>query len=117
MVFKWLRDLAARVGKPRKAKTWKQLNGRAVQLYHECQYSQAVSLTEEALTLARQIWGEEHPNIATSLNNLAYLYNSQGRYAEALPLYQQALEMHTRLFAGDHRYVATNLNKIGRAHV
>jgi len=112
MVFKWLRDLAARVGKPRKAKTWKQLNGRAVQLYHECQYSQAVSLTEEALTLARQIWGEEHPNIATSLNNLAYLYNSQGRYAEALPLYQQALEMRKRLFAGDHPDVATSLNNL-----
>ena len=77
MVFKWLRHLAARVGKPRKAKTWKQLSGRVVQLYHESQYAQAVSLAEEALTLARQLWGEEHPNIATSLNILALFYKSQ----------------------------------------
>ncbi len=112
MVFKWLRDLAARVGKPRKAKTWKQLNGRAVQLYHEGQYAQAVSLAEQALTLARQLWGEEHPNIATSLNNLAYLYESQGRYTEALPLFEQALEMRQRLFAGDHPDVASSLNNL-----
>ncbi|WZI66586.1 MAG: tetratricopeptide repeat protein [Gloeotrichia echinulata IR180] len=35
--------------------------------------------------------GDEHPDVATSLNNLAYLYDSQGRYREAEPFYLQAL--------------------------
>jgi tetratricopeptide (TPR) repeat protein len=108
----WLRgfalQMAEAIGKP----AWEQLNQSVVQLYHECQYSQATTLAEEALTLARQIWGEEHPNVATSLNNLAYLYESQGRYAEAQPLLEQALEMRKRLFVGDHPNVASSLNNL-----
>ncbi len=112
MVFKWLRDLAARVGNSRKAKTWKQLNGRAVQLYHEGQYAQAVSLAEEVLALSRQVWGEEHPHVATSLNNLAILYKLQGRLAEVEPLCQEALAMRQRLFSGDHPDVAQSLDSL-----
>ncbi|MBW4544732.1 MAG: CHAT domain-containing protein [Symplocastrum torsivum CPER-KK1] len=112
MVFKWLRDLAAPVRKFTKAKNLKQLSRRAVQLYHEGQYGQAISLAEEALELARQVWGEEHPNIATSLNNLAVLYKLQGRLAGAEPLYQEALAMRQRLFPGDHPDVAKSLNNL-----
>ena len=35
--------------------------------------------------------GDEHPDVATSLNNLAALYKSQGRYIDAEPLYKDAL--------------------------
>ena len=34
-----------------------------------------------------------HPDVATSLNNLAGLYRSQGKYADAEPLYQRALNI------------------------
>ena len=108
----WLRGFALQLAEAIGEPAWKQLNQSAVQLYHAGQYAQAVSLAEDALVLARQIWGEEHPNIATSLNNLALLYQSQGRYAEALPLYEQALEMRKRLFAGDHPDVATSVNNL-----
>ncbi|WP_229453778.1 tetratricopeptide repeat protein [Nostoc sp. CHAB 5715] len=37
--------------------------------------------------------GDEHPSVATSLNNLASLYFSQGRYSEAEPLLIQALAL------------------------
>jgi tetratricopeptide (TPR) repeat protein len=49
---------------------------------------------------------------ASSLNNLAGLYNSQGRYSEAEPRYLEALEMRKRLFTGDHPDVATSLNNL-----
>ncbi len=32
-----------------------------------------------------------HPDVATSLSNLAGLHHAQGRYAEAQPLYERAL--------------------------
>ncbi len=112
MVFKRLRDLAAQVRKFTKVKNLKQLSRRVVQLYHEGQYRQAVSLAEEALELARQIWDEEHPNVATSLNNLAALYKSQGNLAEAEPLYQEALAMRQCLFPGDHPDMAQSLNNL-----
>jgi tetratricopeptide (TPR) repeat protein len=50
--------------------------------------------------------------LATSLNNLALLYNNQGKYSEAEPLYLDALEMRKRLFTGDHPDVATSLNNL-----
>lgn len=33
--------------------------------------------------------GDEHPDVAQSLNNLALLYDNQGRYGDAEPLYLQ----------------------------
>jgi Tetratricopeptide repeat len=41
--------------------------------------------------VAKKRLGEEHPDVAQSLNNLALLYNSQGRYSQAEPLLIQAL--------------------------
>ncbi|BAZ70472.1 putative kinesin light chain [Fischerella sp. NIES-4106] len=43
----------------------------------------------------------DHRNVATSLNNLAELYRSQGGYSEAEPLYIDALAMTKRLFVGE----------------
>ena len=39
---------------------------------------------------------------ATSFNNLARLYKSQGRYEQAEPLYIQALELFRKLLGEDH---------------
>ncbi|HBB30385.1 MAG TPA: kinesin, partial [Cyanobacteria bacterium UBA9273] len=50
--------------------------------------------------------------VATSLNNLAELYSSQGRYSEAEPLFRQALEMYKRLLGENHPHVATSLNNL-----
>ena len=38
-----------------------------------------------------QVLGPDHPDTASSLHNLAAIYDSQGRYAEAEPLYRRAL--------------------------
>ncbi|MGB3694773.1 MAG: tetratricopeptide repeat protein [Spirulinaceae cyanobacterium] len=56
--------------------------------------------------------GEEHPHVASSLNNLAGLHESQGRYTEAEPLYKQALELRKRLLGEEHPDVATSLNNL-----
>lgn len=37
--------------------------------------------------------GADHPDVAATLNNLAFLYYSQAQYGKAEPLYKQALEM------------------------
>ena len=45
----------------------------------------------QALEMSRKLLGEEHPSVATSLNNLAGLYRAQGRYEEAEPLFEKLL--------------------------
>ena len=56
-------------------------------------YSQAQPWLEKGKEMAEQRFGDEHPSVASSLNNLAHLYYSQGRYEEAEPLYIQSLDM------------------------
>ena len=75
-------------------------------------YDRAEIWWEAGLVAARKQLGEEHPSVATSLNNLAVLYESQGRYEEAEPLYLQSLDiMHERL-GEKHPDVATSLNNL-----
>ncbi|AFZ26376.1 tetratricopeptide repeat protein [Cylindrospermum stagnale PCC 7417] len=51
-------------------------------------------------------------DLATSLNNLAALYKSQGRYSDAEPLYLQSLEIKKRQLGQDHPDVANSLNNL-----
>jgi hypothetical protein len=42
--------------------------------------------TKRGLAIREKALGQEHPDVAQSLNKLAELYDDQGRYAEAEPL-------------------------------
>ena len=45
--------------------------------------------TSASLAIREKALGPDHPDVATSLNNLAELYEAQGRYADAEPLYKR----------------------------
>ncbi len=69
--------------------------------------SEAEPFCVKALELDKTLLGENHPNVAESLNNLAQLYCSQGRYAEAEPLYEEALEILQQVFEINHPKMVT----------
>ncbi|MEH2403519.1 tetratricopeptide repeat protein [Nostoc sp.] len=75
-------------------------------------YVQALPWCEQCLSAARKRFGDEHPFVTASLNNLAKLYESQGRYSEAEPLLIEALSMKKRLLGDEHLSVATSLNNL-----
>ena len=50
--------------------------------------------------------------MATSLNNLAALYDAQGKYEEAEPLYQRSLTIREKVLGPEHPDVATSLNNL-----
>ncbi|MEO0843016.1 MAG: tetratricopeptide repeat protein, partial [Cyanobacteria bacterium J06643_5] len=75
-------------------------------------YTLAEHWHEQCLSTTKQRLGEEHPDVATSLNNLAGLYSSQGRYEQAEPLYLQALDLTKELLGEKHPQVATFLNNL-----
>ena len=91
---------------------YEQLRQAVSQLYQAGKYEQAIPLAEQALTLAKKMYGEEHPAVATSLNNLGLLYSSMGRYEEAERYYEQALAIFKRLLGEEHPHVATSLNNL-----
>nr|MDZ8101145.1 tetratricopeptide repeat protein [Nostoc sp. DedSLP01] len=75
-------------------------------------YDKAAPWLKQCLEVIKKRLGEEHPSVATSLNNLAELYRSQGRYSEAEPLYIQALALRRKLLGEEHPDVAASLNNL-----
>jgi CHAT domain-containing protein/Tfp pilus assembly protein PilF len=63
-----------------------------------------------------KIQGELHPATATSLNNLALLYQSMGKYADAAKLLQRSLEIRRKVLGEEHPDVAISFNNLGRAN-
>ncbi|GAB4196200.1 MAG: CHAT domain-containing protein [Coleofasciculaceae cyanobacterium] len=89
-----------------------RLNKQVVQLWQQGNYEQAITIAEQTLELARYLWGNKHSEVATSLNNLAFLNYCQGRYKEAEPLYIEVLAMWKQLRRYKHPHVATSLSNL-----
>jgi tetratricopeptide (TPR) repeat protein len=68
-----------------------------------------VSYLTRALVIREKVLGHEHPETATPLNDLAFLYQTQGRNKEAEPLYQRALAIYEKTLPPDHPYTAITL--------
>ncbi|ESA37998.1 kinesin light chain 1, partial [Leptolyngbya sp. Heron Island J] len=65
-------------------------------------YEEAEPLYQRSLGIREEQLGPQHPDVVTSLNNLAGLYQEQGRYEEAEPLYQQALAILEERLGSQH---------------
>jgi CHAT domain-containing protein/Flp pilus assembly protein TadD len=89
-----------------------RLYDQGMELYQVGRYGEAEPLYQEALTIFRQQLGNSHPDVATSLNNLALLYEAQGRYGEAEPLYQESLTIYREHWGDRHPDIATSLNNL-----
>src|SRR5262249_51873442 len=68
---------------------------------------EAERLYQRSLTIYEQVLGPEHPDTASTLNNLALLYKNQGRYEEAERLCQRSLTIYEQVFGPDHPKTVT----------
>jgi esterase/lipase superfamily enzyme/Flp pilus assembly protein TadD len=80
-----------------------QMQGRLLEA--ELLYKRALELREKALP-------DGHPDIATSLNNLASLYLVQGRLTEAEILNKRALQLYEKALPAGHPHIAQSLNNL-----
>lgn len=93
------------------------LNQTAYYLQHsKANYAQALPLFQEALKIREQVLGKQHPEYASSLNNLAQLYYSQGQYEQTLPLYQKALKIVEQVLGQQHPDYAGSLNNLAMSY-
>ena len=79
-------------------------------------YADAEPLFKRSLAIREKALGPNHPDVATSLNNLARLYQDQGRYADAEPLYQAIAGHPEKSLGPDHPDVATSLNNLAELY-
>ncbi len=75
---------------------WNELNDKAATLYQQGRYSEAVNVTKEALKLAENTFGPDHPNVAQSLNNLAEFYKEIGRKDKAKRFEERAKAIRSK---------------------
>ncbi|MFP3295900.1 MAG: tetratricopeptide repeat protein, partial [Caldisphaera sp.] len=75
-------------------------------------YKEAEPLFKQALEIKRKIHGENHPDVALTLDNLAELYVEEGKYDEAEPLFKQALEIKRKIHGENHPDVALTLDNL-----
>jgi tetratricopeptide (TPR) repeat protein len=115
MLREILDQTAERIGKELKGQPVVEAELRATigDVYLElAEYTKAEAMHRQALKLARQVYGQEHPEVATSLDNVSTVLYRQGKLAEAETVSRQALAANRRLYGSEHEYVTAALNNL-----
>jgi serine/threonine protein kinase/Tfp pilus assembly protein PilF len=79
----------------------------------EQQWELARQTWQHALTIDRRELGDDHPRVATDLNNLAIAATSLGDLAEAASLYQDAIQRAMHAFGERHPQSAAVVGNYG----
>ncbi|GAB4199083.1 MAG: hypothetical protein Tsb002_34380 [Wenzhouxiangellaceae bacterium] len=75
-------------------------------------YAAAEQRFRSNLERRRQWYGDNHPVVARSLNNLALTLSFTQQYQAALPLYQEALEIRRRHYGAQHTLSIESMNNL-----
>lgn len=81
--------------------------------FYAGRYEEALPYFVAALDLSEGRYGENAPEVATDLNNLAEVYRHLGRYDEAEPLYLRAIALDEAAGSGNDANRAASLNNLG----
>ena len=104
------RALAARVGGDPSAQ-YELEHARCVVENRKGHSTEMIAHCQKAVELARSVYGADHPEMLSALDNLGAALDSMGRYDEELATYRQALAVSDAIFGPDSngvRVVWTN---------
>ena len=76
------------------------------------QYALADPLLQKALELRQGLLGNEHEDVANSLDSLGYICRVTGRYEKSEHYNQQTFALRKRLLGDEHPDVAASLNNL-----
>src|SRR5208337_2339275 len=85
---------------------------RASQLYARGQYAEAALLSQEDLSIRRDILGADHHETAASYNKLAATLGAQGKYTEVEAMHRRALAIYLKALGEDHPNTAQSYNHL-----
>lgn len=80
-------------------------------------YARAEAIYRRCLEIDEAKLGLDHPDVATDLNNLAYLYDRMDRVDEAKSLYERCLRIYESALGPNHAMVATALNNLANLYL
>jgi len=96
--------------------TAEELEERVAKLWEESRYAEAEPLARRHLAILEKRLGPDHPDVATSLNNLAALLANQGDFAGARPLAERVVTIWEDVLGPDHPEVAFSLDNLASLH-
>ena len=76
-------------------------------------FKNSLHFEEQGLEIRRFLYGERHPDTATSYSNLGNTYGELGDHKKALEYQQKALEIRLELFGDKHPNTAASYNNLG----
>ena len=91
-------------------------NEAAAYVMVHAQYQQVEVLLQKAREIRLRVLGDDHTDMARTLNDLGLLYLNQGRYLEAESILQQALTIRRRAFGEEHLDVVQTLRGLGHLY-
>src|SRR5207237_7527256 len=94
------------------SQTWQELDSEVVVLFNAADYAKAIPVAQKAIDAAKNQFGVNHPNYASSLNNLALLYATIGQIEKAEPLYFKAIDLEGKNPVAIQLSFAPNLNNM-----
>lgn len=95
---------------------WDILNQDVVDLYQAGKCDRARPIAQKALAVAERTFDSDHPNVATSLNNLAELYGQRDDYVKMQPVLERSLAIQEKALGPKHPELATGLNNLGSTY-
>jgi CHAT domain-containing protein/Tfp pilus assembly protein PilF len=75
-----------------------ELYSQSLELYRAWTYNQALAVGERALQIQRNALGDDHPEVARTLNLLGLISSGKGEYSTAQTLLQRALIIDEKAF-------------------
>jgi tetratricopeptide (TPR) repeat protein len=89
------------------------LNDLGLSLSEAGDYAAAKPVLEKSLAISEGVHGKDHPEVATSLSNLAGLHLATGEVAEAERLFRRAMEIDKKVLGENNLKVARDKSNLG----
>lgn len=96
---------------------WIEKYNNARKYYQEGKFSEAITEGKIALEVGEKELGNNHPNIAATLNIIAMSYNKIGEWKIAVENYLKAIDIYTNYFGKNHIYVGNLYDKIAEIYI
>ena len=79
-------------------------------------YSESLCYYTKVLAIREKVLPENHPDIATSYNNVGYAYGELGDHKKQLEYYLKALGIREKVLPENHPDIAASYNNVGSAY-
>ncbi|CAF0957438.1 unnamed protein product [Adineta steineri] len=83
---------------------------------HQGDYEKAIWYYEQGLEIQQKTLRLNHPDLATSYDNIGLVYGNMGEYSKALSSHEKALEIREKTLPSNHPDLATSYNNIGSVY-